>query len=112
MPELNRINILIDFKINKDYIAKVLCINKDEPITICGGNCYLTNQLKRAEEQKKEAQSTDINQKSNPFVFYSKTEKIDTQIPGQEQSQQQGKYQNDLLISPFVSGIFHPPKNC
>ena len=33
------------YYLNYDYIVDVLCINKDKPITICYGKCYLSNQL-------------------------------------------------------------------
>lgn len=48
--------ILLDFEVRRDYIAEVLCINRDEPITVCGGTCYLDKKLGMAEEQKEQAQ--------------------------------------------------------
>ncbi len=42
-----RVWIVADFKINQDYIAKVLCINKDEPIKKCNGKCHLKKQLNK-----------------------------------------------------------------
>jgi hypothetical protein len=53
LPSLTTIGILIDFKINQDYIAKFLCINREKPMSTCNGKCYLTKQLKKAEEQEK-----------------------------------------------------------
>jgi len=43
--------ILINFKINQEYIARVLCENKDKPEMKCNGKCHLNKQLK-ADEQK------------------------------------------------------------
>jgi len=40
----------IEYAINKDYIAKNLCINKYKPQNCCQGKCYLGEQLKRTAE--------------------------------------------------------------
>jgi hypothetical protein len=45
--------ILINFRINQEYIARVLCENKEKPELKCNGNCQLTKQLKK-EEQKQQ----------------------------------------------------------
>lgn len=54
---------MVDFKVNQDFIARVLCINKEKPITMCNGKCYLTTQLKKQDEQEKHQVPQDINEK-------------------------------------------------
>ncbi|WP_298504109.1 hypothetical protein [uncultured Maribacter sp.] len=44
---------VIEYIVNKDYIAKVLCINKEKTELNCEGKCYLMQQLKAQEENKK-----------------------------------------------------------
>ncbi len=39
---------VIDYLVNKDYIAKNLCINKDKPKSCCKGKCHMVKQLQRA----------------------------------------------------------------
>ena len=39
--------IYLDFNLRRDYIAEILCINRDEPVTFCGGECYLNLQLEK-----------------------------------------------------------------
>lgn len=55
MQSFSREGIYISFKINQDYIARVLCVNKNKPMLNCNGKCYLAKKLKQAEqrEQKK-----------------------------------------------------------
>lgn len=49
----------LDFELRRDYIAKVLCINRAKPMTTCGGQCFLDKQLKKAaENHNKEPQSS------------------------------------------------------
>ena len=43
---------LIDFELNKGYIQDFLCINRDKPITVCGGKCYLLEQLKKVNDSE------------------------------------------------------------
>ena len=38
---------VIDYLINKDYIAKNLCINKDKPKSCCKGKCHMVKQLQK-----------------------------------------------------------------
>lgn len=44
--------VLVNYAINKDYVAKVLCVNKNKPQMHCNGKCHLKKQLKT--EDKKE----------------------------------------------------------
>ena len=57
LQNLTRVMIYVNFEINREYIAKNLCINRDEPITVCGGKCYLQKQL---EDQARKEQSNPL----------------------------------------------------
>ncbi|MEM9832887.1 MAG: hypothetical protein AAF944_19805 [Bacteroidota bacterium] len=35
----------LDFKLRQDYYANVICENKDQPIAICGGRCFVDKQI-------------------------------------------------------------------
>ncbi|AZA53079.1 hypothetical protein [Chryseobacterium sp. G0201] len=36
---------LVEYAVNYDYIANVLCINKSKPELHCNGKCYLSKEL-------------------------------------------------------------------
>src|SRR5690606_11041889 len=57
---LSNVLVFAGFKMNQAYIAKTLCENRDKPVMMCGGKCYLKKKLKQAEEkeQKQERQAT------------------------------------------------------
>ncbi len=38
---------VIEYLINKDYIAKNLCVNKDQPKSCCKGKCHMVKQLQK-----------------------------------------------------------------
>ncbi len=107
-PTLNKLWILVDFKINQDFIAAVLCINKDKPKLNCHGKCHLSKQLKQAEKNA---------QKHNPPTLKEKHESVDlsfTRVKNNvflKSAFQHVKYLYNfsLYVSPFIDEIFHPP---
>jgi hypothetical protein len=51
----------ISYKINYNYIANVLCENKDKPEMNCNGKCHLKKELKKTAEE--ESQKKDVQLK-------------------------------------------------
>lgn len=52
------VGIGIYYHLNKVYITQKLCENKSNPALHCNGHCYLSKQLKKAEEgERKQAQN-------------------------------------------------------
>lgn len=50
-PYLMRLGIMLEWKINQDYIAANYCENRAKPALKCNGKCYLKKQLAEAEDQ-------------------------------------------------------------
>lgn len=44
--------IVSSFYVNRDYIARDLCINRFDKIPVCKGSCYLEKQLSEHEEKQ------------------------------------------------------------
>jgi hypothetical protein len=58
LPTISPWGTIAYFHLNRDYIAKVLCENRQRPELKCNGNCYLAKKLKQQEEtQDKETTS-------------------------------------------------------
>ena len=51
------------YHINKNYIARQLCENKNNPASNCQGHCYLSKQLKKVEEAERKQSSGIIKEK-------------------------------------------------
>lgn len=49
---------VIEYYANYDYIANVLCENRDKPYLECNGKCYLEKQLNKTNHNKHEHKST------------------------------------------------------
>lgn len=44
--------ILISFKINQNYIANTICVEKDKEVNTCQGSCHLKKQFDKIEEKE------------------------------------------------------------
>jgi hypothetical protein len=52
LPTLSPWGTIVYFQLNRSYIAKVLCQNRDRPKLKCNGKCYLAKKLKQQQEKK------------------------------------------------------------
>jgi hypothetical protein len=77
LPTLSPWGTIAYFKLNRDYIAKVLCENRERPQMHCNGKCYLAKKLKQQQEKQdketsEKVQNTPIIQLfTSPFHSYS-----------------------------------------
>ncbi|MEI6677649.1 MAG: hypothetical protein WCL21_03515 [Mariniphaga sp.] len=53
----------VEYAVNKDYIAKKLCINRDQPHSCCEGKCYLEKQLKKSVDNNNDPKDNNTNKK-------------------------------------------------
>ena len=107
LQTFSRVIIYADYFINKDYIAKVLCINKDKPKMHCEGKCHLQKQLKEG-EKKEQSPVNPIKEKNEVqlfsqnhsalFLFNPVTEKKSTTC------------YSFHLSEKHLHSVFHPPK--
>jgi hypothetical protein len=52
--------IWASFKVNQEFIAKTLCINRDKPEMQCKGKCHLTKKI--AEDKEESPQKIPLSQ--------------------------------------------------
>ncbi len=110
LPNLIKIGILIDFKINQDFIAEVLCINKEKPMFMCNGKCYLSEQLKKAEEEEEKQAPTNKKERLEVVYCYSKNPLDFLPFLDNYTSKLNPAYENEFYHSSFIADIFRPPK--
>jgi hypothetical protein len=110
LPFLTKVGILIDFKMNQDYIAKALCISKDKPVNTCNGKCHLSKQLEKAEEQEKKQTPANKTEKLELVYYYSRSSFEFSVYARVNSGKPNFALQNEFYSSAFVADIFHPPK--
>lgn len=70
---LVNVGILMYYTINKAYIARQLCVNRNNPNMHCEGHCYLSKQLKKAEEGEQK-QASALSKERDEIPCQKKTE--------------------------------------
>lgn len=53
----------IEYAINKDFIIKNLCINRDKPLSCCEGKCHLAKQLKKSNDNNNDPKDKNTNKR-------------------------------------------------
>jgi len=112
LPSLMKFGILIDFTINQDFIAKVLCINKDEPDLGCNGKCHLKKKLKEVSKPDSEQQAP--NPKNNRLEIvdnYIQMDCCNLSFKKVYETRQASEHRDLLYFNSFTVEIFHPPQS-
>ncbi|RYF64966.1 MAG: hypothetical protein EOO39_25710 [Cytophagaceae bacterium] len=78
LPTVSQWGTIAYYHVNKAYIARVLCENRDKPQLHCDGQCYLAKQLK-AQQDRQDKETTErvqntpvlqlFYQANLPFLF-------------------------------------------
>ncbi|WP_128546975.1 hypothetical protein [Larkinella soli] len=58
LPTFSQWGTIAYYQVNKDYIARVLCQNRDKPQLHCDGKCYLAKQL-RAQQDRQDQETAE-----------------------------------------------------
>lgn len=98
--------IQLEYVVNKEYYAKVLCENKEQPVLKCNGKCQLGKQLKQAEEQQEQSAPAPSSRIFISFVFI-----LQDQIMSPFLESERIQYSNPtyLLSDGFKDTPFIPP---
>lgn len=107
MHQFAQLGILVSFKINQNYIAEFLCIEKDLPESTCQGCCQLKDKLEEHEEQQQDAPESQ-NRKYEIQLFPADQDfllKMQTQVIALDWAP------NPISGILLCQAIFHPPKS-
>ncbi|MEL6534292.1 MAG: hypothetical protein AAFQ98_02710 [Bacteroidota bacterium] len=101
--------IYLDFELRQDYIASVLCVEREKPITMCMGRCYLNDRLKalnaQQEDQDEVMPPAEVQMGLPPFYSISRNQ------PRLQMLLQNETPRSDVsLYQSTPTDIFHPPR--
>ncbi len=99
--------VYLDFNLRRDYIATVLCINRDKPITMCGGHCFLAKQLNKAQEQQENDQNINLKPQFTFFKHEVQTISLESGFLIQEM---EFPFVVEHISNSAFADIFHPPR--
>jgi Rad3-related DNA helicase len=102
--------VYIAFKINQDYIAKTLCINRNKPEVLCNGKCVLEKNLSEEDSQSKKEIPQKLKDQSDTVYYFDES----CGLPERQTEVLSKRKRSFHYQSPFTQvcakGIFHPPK--
>jgi hypothetical protein len=111
LPTVSPLGTIAYFNLNRDYIARVLCENRDKPQLHCNGQCYLAKRLK-AQQDKQNKETTERVQKLPVLQwFYSDPTHLAVASSGFDRSTNLmlAKYIFPVSVM-FLPGVFQPPR--
>jgi hypothetical protein len=103
---------IMEYVANYDYIANVLCENRDKPKLQCNGKCYLAKQLEK--EQKERDKNPFGEQRSKIEVqsmdYFQSLLNFDLALQIEVYSDNNFCKYQDLNAMLLIEDITHPPE--
>jgi hypothetical protein len=97
--------LIASFELNKKYVARELCINKNNPASHCHGSCFLNNQLNN--EEKSNGPVNTGKEKFEIQLFF--VDKPENRAPIVSLKPAPHSAFQDLIAQEVVRRPFHPP---
>jgi len=98
--------IFAGFKMNQDYIAAHLCVNRNKPWLHCNGKCYFMRKIKQEQEKEK---NQDLQSQKNLFQDALFGQKAQTRF--YTQVLQEIRVPNGRITLPIADlPIYQPPR--
>jgi len=103
----NKVEIIVCYQLNKDFISSTFCENKSKPELQCDGKCFMKKQLKATDEDQSKTPIT-VRDFQEIIFFCSHSEIL---LPKQNCLPDLcfENYLNTKYTSPLFP-IFQPPK--
>ncbi len=100
--------IYIQFELGREYIAKNLCVMRNDPINTCQGRCYLKKQLLKENKRERSTPTQNLREFKDLKLFFQYNIQFSfiQANPGRPNF---GPYLFGAILSPNFS-IFHPPQ--
>lgn len=98
------------FELNKAYIAKNLCENRNKPWMHCNGHCYFMRKLKAAaESEKKQAEKDNLSRLEISFFQHPASTLIVSPLMAETPIAELPEYQSFYSFS-FHTSLLQPPR--
>jgi hypothetical protein len=101
--------LVAEYAVNKDYIAKNLCENKEKPILKCQGKCQLMKKMAAETENDNSGSGNSTAKSSLPEVLpFEDLSNISVKAPSPIQVSHNSFYILKAYTAPN-NAVFHPP---
>lgn len=99
--------IILDYQVNKKYIATHLCVNRDHPEMKCEGKCYLCKRIRKENKKDQDSSGHGWNYKFQDLVYQ---ETPDFACILCVSTTGWHSFYDESLPSSFIASFFHPPQ--
>jgi hypothetical protein len=65
-----KLGVVTYFQINREFIAEVLCINKEKPATTCHGQCFLKKKLNFTDQATERSAPAPVGKEKVEFPTF------------------------------------------
>lgn len=100
--------LVVDYTLNKDYIAKNLCINREKPKLLCSGKCQLAKKMAAEENGASQESNQPLKSSIQEALFDDELNSFALPISVKTLSALCGLYVLRNYPSPVLP-VFHPP---
>jgi hypothetical protein len=104
----SRFLIVANYQLNKDYIAKYLCENKNKPLLQCKGKCQM---MKKLQQEEKKDQENPERKSENKFEIISFQKDQYSLTCFNTSPAVIFPVTKESISSPILSAPFHPPQS-
>ena len=104
--QFSELLVYVSLKINQDYIAKNLCVEKDVEGSTCNGCCHLKKKVNEQQKQKDKLPLNESEKQNINFYVLTGNQRL---VLNDEQVEYSIKKQSEYFEI-FCYKIFHPPK--
>lgn len=99
--------IVAEYQLNREYIAKNLCVNKSRPKMHCNGRCHM---MKKMKQEEKQDQENPERRAENKFEIICAAFHTDVLIPARIVSAIQYPVLEERICMDYAPSFFHPPQ--
>ena len=100
--------LVLNYRVNMDFIIENLCVNTDKPEMHCNGKCHLNKQIEQEENQKSE-NPFSINEVMSFVLAFEELPMFGVDQAGLIESSTNSRYLEKNYVSHLL-GVFHPPQ--
>lgn len=101
---------VIDYVVNYDYVATVLCVNKAKPQMHCNGKCHLMKEMAKESESEKPISSDKKSGVSeNEILFFQVIHPFETIQDSYPTTTKMNVSYSNLYSYLKSNTVFHPP---
>jgi len=105
----SRFLVVLDYELNKSYIEKNLCENRNKPKCCCHGKCYLKKQLDKANNEQNPS-STNSQKDGNNDLFFAEDKSTSSTNFILTIRKVYFIRNNSLASQNLYGSVFHPPQ--